>query len=255
MDMTVALIAALNPKLSWYAARASGLIAWALVTLSILWGLALSTRLVRRRGIPAWLLDLHKFLGTLSLVFVGVHIVALWADNFVAFGPRELFVPFASSWRTGAVAWGIAATYLLVAVQLTSWAMRRLPRRLWHSVHLMSIPMFVTATLHGFTSGADGANVAVQWPAVTGGVFVFLLVSLRVLAPRRRPRPVASRPAEVPRGAEPSAAMFRGRSADPPAADIPTVDPTVDTPTVDTAAKVAALARIVESIAGGGRPT
>jgi hypothetical protein len=49
--------------------------------------------------------------------------------------------------------------------------------------------------------------------------------------------------------------MFRGRSADPPAADTPTVDPTVDTPTVDTAAKVAALARIVESIAGGGRPT
>jgi hypothetical protein len=35
--------------------------------------------------------------------------------------------------------------------------------------------------------------------------------------------------------------MFRGRGA--------------DAPTVDTAAKVAALAQLVESIAGGGRPT
>jgi predicted ferric reductase len=76
----------LNSQLSWYAARASGLVAWAIVTLSILWGLALSTRLLRRKGVPAWLLDLHKFLGTLSIVFVAVHVAALVADNFVYFG-------------------------------------------------------------------------------------------------------------------------------------------------------------------------
>ena len=193
--MTVVLYAELNSKLSWYAARASGLIAWAVVTLSILWGLALSTRLIRRRGVPAWLLDLHKFLGTLSIVFVAVHIAALWADNFVYFGPRELFVPFASAWRTGAVAWGIAATYLLVAIQLTSWAMRKLPRRLWHRVHLLSFPMFALATVHGFTSGADRANLAVQWVAVTGGLFVFLLVTFRVLAPRNSNSSRARKPA------------------------------------------------------------
>jgi predicted ferric reductase len=244
--VTVALLAQLNPKLSWYAARASGLIAWALVTLSILWGLALSTR-----GVPAWLLDLHKFLGTLSLVFVGVHIVALWADNFVAFGPRELFVPFASAWRTGAVAWGIAATYLLVAVQLTSWAMKRLPRRLWHSVHLLSIPMFATATLHGFTAGADGANVAVQWAAVTGGVFVFLLVTLRVIAPRRLPRPISAVKSTTgaPPPEAPSETAFRGRSADISRADISNTDIRTGDAAAETAAKVAALAQMVESVA------
>jgi predicted ferric reductase len=191
--MTLTMLGAvgeLNAKLSWYAARASGLIAWAVVTLSILWGLALSTRLIRRKGVPAWLLDLHKFLGTLSIVFVAVHVLALWADNFVYFGPRELFVPFASSWRPVAVAWGIAATYLLVAIQITSWMMKRLPRRLWHSVHLVSIPMFVLATVHGFSSGADNKNLVVQWLALTGGLLVFLLVAFRLLAPRRRTRRV-----------------------------------------------------------------
>ena len=36
--------ATLNAKLTWYAARASGMVGWALVTASIIWGLALSTR-------------------------------------------------------------------------------------------------------------------------------------------------------------------------------------------------------------------
>ena len=51
-----------DEKLSWYVARSSGLVAWALVTASIVWGLALSSRLIRRRGVPAWLLALHRYL-------------------------------------------------------------------------------------------------------------------------------------------------------------------------------------------------
>jgi predicted ferric reductase len=172
-------------NLTWYAARASGLVAWALVTASIVWGLALSTRLVRRKGVPAWLLDLHKFLGTLTIVFVAVHVFALWADNYVYFGPRELFVPFASEWRPGAVAWGVVAMYMLVAIQLTSSIMRRLPRRLWHAVHMLSFPLFITATIHGFTAGADEGNLLVQWLALTGILLVIFLVTFRLLAPRR----------------------------------------------------------------------
>jgi hypothetical protein len=48
--------------------------------------------------------------------------------------------------------------------------------------------------VHGFTSGADRGNLAVEWVACTGGVFVFLLVALRLLAPRR----TAARTAPVP---------------------------------------------------------
>jgi predicted ferric reductase len=182
------VLAELNPQVAWYAARSSGLVAWALVTASILWGLALSTRLIQRRGVPAWLLDLHRFLGTLSIVFVGVHLVALWADSYLVFAWSELFVPMASTYRPGAVAWGIAATYLLVAIQLTSWLMRRLPRRLWHTVHLSSFAVFVASTVHGFQSGADRAALFVQWMALTGGTLLLFLVLFRLLAPRRSQR-------------------------------------------------------------------
>jgi hypothetical protein len=180
------LVASLDTKLSWYAARAGGLVAWVLITTTIVWGLALSTRVIRRKGIPAWLLDLHRYLGTLSLVFVGVHLLAIWADNYVYFGPREMLVPMASDWRPGAVAWGVVATYLLVAIQVTSWAMRRMPRRLWHAVHMSSFPLFVMATVHGFMAGADSHNHAVQWAALFGCMLVAFLVLYQLLAPRKR---------------------------------------------------------------------
>jgi predicted ferric reductase len=167
-------------KLAWYVSRSSGIMAWVLATASIVFGLALSTRLVRKKGVPAWLNSLHRYLGTLTLLFTAVHLGGLVADNWVHFGLADLVVPMASSWRPGAVAWGIVAMYLLVAVQVTSWCKRWLPRRLWHSVHLSSIPMFVFGTVHGFQSGTDRGNLWVQWGALTCGVSLLFLVLFRV---------------------------------------------------------------------------
>ncbi len=171
-------------KLAWYVARSSGIVAWATVTASILWGLTLSSRLVRKRGVPAWLLDLHRYLGTLSLVFVVVHLGALWADNFVYFGWSELFVPMKSPWKTGAVAWGIVAFYLLVAIQITSWLMRRMPRRIWHAIHLTSIGLWISATVHTFLAGQDRHNTLLQWFVVISTILVLQLTIFRVVTLR-----------------------------------------------------------------------
>ena len=177
---------AVTTKLSWYVARSSGLVAWVLVTASILWGLALSSRLVRRRGVPAWLLALHKYLGTLSIVFVVVHLLALVADKYVYYGWAELFVPMATKWRPGPTAWGIVGFYLLVAIQVTSWLMRRMPRRVWHTIHLSSIALFVSGTIHGFQAGADRSNRLIQWSALVGGMLVGTLLLFRLLTRSER---------------------------------------------------------------------
>ena len=53
-------------QLWWYTARAGGIVAWALLAASVVWGLLLSTR-VRPGGVaPSWILDLHRFLGGLA---------------------------------------------------------------------------------------------------------------------------------------------------------------------------------------------
>ncbi len=135
--------------LPWYIARAAGLVAWGLLSASVVWGLALSTRALGRTPRPAWLLDLHRYLGGLATVFTGVHIAAVVADSYVHFGVASVLVPGA------AVAWGVVGLYLLLAVELTSLARSRLPRKVWRMTHAASFPLFVVATVHLLTAGTD----------------------------------------------------------------------------------------------------
>jgi predicted ferric reductase len=180
------LLAAVDKKLAWYVSRAGGLVAWAVVTASIIWGLALSTRLVSKRGAPAWLLDLHRYLGALSLVFTAIHIVSLPFDNYAHISTMELLVPFRSSPRSGyapePIAWGVVAFYLVVAIQLTSWIKKYLSRRVWHSIHLLSMPLFVVATVHGFKAGTERNNRLIIWGSIVGGIIFFFLLLFRIFS-------------------------------------------------------------------------
>ena len=192
---------AVTDKLAWYVARSSGIVAWATVTASILWGLTLSSRLVRKRGVPAWLLDLHRYLGTLSLVFVAVHLGGLWADNFVYFGWRQLFIPMSSPWKTSAVAWGIAAFYFLAAIQISSWLMRHIKRKIWHAIHLTSIALWITATVHTFLAGQDRHNTLLQW-FVFGSTILVLQLTLFRLVTLRSAQKWALRPETSTKGSD-----------------------------------------------------
>jgi DMSO/TMAO reductase YedYZ heme-binding membrane subunit len=176
----------------WYVARSGGIIAWALATLAVIGGLQLSTRLLRRPA-PAWMLDVHRFLGGLSVAFLGVHLVGLAADQFVGFGVGDFLVPFASSYKPAAVALGVIGMYLLLAVELTSLAMKRLSRSTWHAIHLSSYALFVVATVHGLTAGTDRHNVVFQWACLVASGIVLMMTLVRIMSPRRAARttPVA----------------------------------------------------------------
>lgn len=179
----------LPSQLWWWVARATGIVAWVMATAAVVWGLALSARLGRHKKLPAWLLDLHRYLGTLTLAFVAVHLIALVADDYVDFGLRELFVPMGSAWRPGAVTWGVLALYGLVVVEVTSWAMRRLPRRVWHGIHGTSYLVFVAATVHGALAGADRDHPWLRVLAAAGVLLVAGLTVARVVRGRNPAEP------------------------------------------------------------------
>ncbi|MGZ4147899.1 MAG: ferric reductase-like transmembrane domain-containing protein [Actinomycetota bacterium] len=148
----------MNGALPWYVARASGLIAWALLSASVVWGLAISTKVLGGRPRPAWVLDLHRFLGGLAAIFLGVHVGSLLLDTYVHFGLVSALVPLVATWHPVAVAWGIVGMYLLAAVEITSLVRRRLSKRAWRLTHYASFPLFVVATIHGLTAGTDGRS-------------------------------------------------------------------------------------------------
>ncbi len=171
----------------WYVARAGGIVGWALLTLAVIGGLQLATRLVRRPA-PAWVLDVHRFVAGLAVVFVVVHLVGLWADTFVQFTAADLFVPFASGYHTGALALGIVALYLLLAIEITSLLMKRMSRRAWHAVHLSSYLLFTIATIHGLLVGTDRQSVLFRVACLLAAIVVLFMSLVRILAPRRGAR-------------------------------------------------------------------
>jgi predicted ferric reductase len=180
----------MSTQVTWYVARSAGIVAWSLAAGAVIWGLALSSRALATKPRPAWLYDLHRFLGGAALIFTGVHVVAILADDFVHFSVVDVLIPFTGTWHPLAVAWGIVAFYLLLAVELTSLLRARIPKRLWRRVHFASFALFAAGTDHGLTAGTDAGTAAFRLAAIAACVVVGLLTAVRVArATRRRARP------------------------------------------------------------------
>jgi DMSO/TMAO reductase YedYZ heme-binding membrane subunit len=185
-------------NLAWTAARAGGLVAWALATASVVWGLVLSTRSVRRRPWPAWFLDLHRFFGGLAVIFTVVHVGAVLLDSYTSFGLTDVLVPFAASWHPAAVAWGIAAFYLLVAVEVTSLLRTRIGRTWWRRIHLASFALFAFATIHAVSAGTDARTALVLGAIVAGSLPVAALTAIRLNGRTRPARTAGDDPVSAP---------------------------------------------------------
>jgi hypothetical protein len=183
----------------WYLARSSGLVAWALLAMAVMWGLFMATRLFGRTPSPKWFTDLHRFLGGAAVVFTGIHVGTLVADSYVDFGLRDVLVPMASSWRPAPVAWGVISLWLLAAIEISSLLMRRLPRRLWRVVHMSSFVLFFTATFHALTAGTD-ARAPIFVMLCNATIAVVLLVTLVRLAAAHSPAARSTRAAPSTRG-------------------------------------------------------
>jgi DMSO/TMAO reductase YedYZ heme-binding membrane subunit len=188
-------------KIPWYVARSSGIVAWVLIVATIVWGLLLATKVLGRRPGPAWLLSLHRYLGALTVAFVGVHVGAVLLDTYTNFGITDVLVPFTGSWHPMAVAWGIVGMYLLAAIEITSLLRHRMSKRAWHAVHLLSYFLFATTTVHMLSAGTDATALLASTAAVMlGTAAVFGSAALYVWRnDPGEPRPVV-RSARVPSG-------------------------------------------------------
>ena len=175
-------------SLWWYVARSAGIVAWFLAAASVMWGLLLSTKVLGRSARPNWLLDLHRFLGGLTVVFVAVHLLGLVMDPFVEFGAREILIPFTSSWNPLAVSWGIVAMYLLAAVELTSLLRKRIPKRWWRGIHMSSYAIYAFGTVHLLTAGTDRHSSILIGSVVVTTIVVGALTLHRVFLPSKPTR-------------------------------------------------------------------
>ncbi len=185
----------MNEKIWWYLSRSSGIVALVLLVLSLVWGVLLATRALKPYDRPAWLLDLHRWLGGMALVMTGLHMLGLYLDGYIDYGFTELLVPGTSEYRPVAVAIGVLSFYVMVAVQATSYMRRWLSKRVWMGVHLLSYGLVWGAAIHAGMAGTDTVNRLYQGLALVLTMVAVAATVVRILHPGRPARP--ARPART----------------------------------------------------------
>jgi sulfoxide reductase heme-binding subunit YedZ len=138
-----------------YLTRSSGIVATVLMVLALGGGLLFSARATGRRRRPSWWLDLHNYLGGLAFAFTVFHIYASYRDDPIGIDLAQIFIPMtADGWEWG-ITWGVLAAYVLAAMVVSSWPERRLSRRTWLAVHLLSVPATLMVAAHAWMIGSD----------------------------------------------------------------------------------------------------
>jgi predicted ferric reductase len=174
-----------SSPVDWYAARAAGIVAYMLLTVVVVIGIALAGK-VRSARWPAFAVeDVHRYGGILTGAFLALHVATIAIDSYTAFSLPQLVVPFASAYRPLWTALGIVAAELLLAVAVTNWLRGRISHRLWRRAHYLTFGVWGLATLHGVGAGADGGSA---WflGLVLGGVFaVAAALAFRLATPQR----------------------------------------------------------------------
>jgi cytochrome b561 len=174
----------------WILLRAAGIGAYVALWLSVAWGLIATTGVVKKRVSKPSANTFHAFVATTGLVLLGVHLALLLFDEFMPFTLSDVLIPMRSTFRPYAIAAGIAAMYGMVLLMVSSWSRSKLSTRLWRAIHLLSVPAFVLALLHGVFAGTDTQRPWMFVLYATTGVITFFLVVVRGLtADYRPPRP------------------------------------------------------------------
>lgn len=179
---------------AWLVARAAGLVAFGVLTLSTWLGLGMSTRLLGPR-FQAKLLGWHRTLAWTGLSMIGLHVAAVLADPTLHFGLAAVLVPFAAPWRPAAIAAGVIAGWLTLMLALSFRMRKRIGQRGWRRMHYASFAAFLLSLGHALASGTDLAGIGGPILAVIAGGPVLWLTLVRILTPRRRPSSTAAAPA------------------------------------------------------------
>ena len=178
----------------WLASRASGLVALALITLSVILGLAMAGRVSRHRPGPARVLPaVHEHAALAGLIAIAVHGLTLLGDRWLAPGPVGIAVPFAMDYRPLWTGLGITSGYIAAALGLSFYARKRIGTKRWRRLHKLTILVYVLSVAHTLGAGTDAGQPWLQAPLVASGALVLFLFVMRVLP--REPAAAVTPPA------------------------------------------------------------
>ena len=191
-----------SEPVNWYATRASGVVAFVLLTAVVVAGLVLAARPGGTRWPRFAVEDVHRFLGTLVWAFLALHVATVAISSYVPFSLSDLVVPFTSPFRPFWTGLGVVAVDLLLALAVTNRLRGRTSYAFWRRAHYLNFPVWALATFHAAFGGIDRDQtwLVVLVVACTVAVVAALAVRVHAVGGPRTSSPAAGEPAPSPTG-------------------------------------------------------
>ncbi len=193
----------------WLASRASGIVALALVSLSVILGLAMAGRVSRDPKLRRAMIAVHEHAALAALIAIAVHGITLLGDKWLDPGPLGILVPFHMDHEPLWTGLGILGGYLAAALGLSFYARRRIGAKRWRSLHKATILVYVLSVAHTLGAGSDAGTPWLRAQIVITGAPVLFLLVMRMLPATKK---VSGGESAAPPGSAPSPAPRSARS-------------------------------------------
>ncbi|MEV6567389.1 hypothetical protein [Streptomyces kronopolitis] len=164
----------------------AGVLALVSLSVTVLWGLAATDRMVLRSGHRLLAQAVHRGTGVAGLGFLGLHIWVKVTEGHT--DAAAAAVPFTDGARPGLIGLGTLAAYVFIAVAVTG-AVRGAftgitASRWWRALHMSAYVAWGLALVHGLRAGRPAAGYALVGYAICL-VAVAVRLALRMRDSRR----------------------------------------------------------------------
>ncbi len=165
----------LTDKASWYLNRASGLVGYFLLALSTIWGLLLSTKLVKKVVPPVLSLAMHNYLSWTAIGFSVLHAVVLLFDSYYAYTVGNLLIPFTGPYKPGWIGAGIIGFYIMLVTSASWYFRQHIGQKNWRRLHYLTFGAYGLTTFHGVMAGTDTSQLM---PVYMGSAAVVIFLTM-----------------------------------------------------------------------------
>ena len=165
----------------WYLSRASGVIAYTLFWLAVVFGLLLSTRLGKHFN-AARVFALHQYLSLIAVGFAAFHAGILLADNFLNLNLWQVLTPFGFQTDRVGVALGQLGFWLLFICAFSFYIKKYIGQSAWRWLHFLTFMAYTFISIHVFMVGSDSRALPLLVFYAGSQTLVFLLMTYRLVA-------------------------------------------------------------------------